>query len=162
MHSFEVHSNESACRKKVLLGLEQVKKVRSTHTFQYAVKGVGFFKNGIQLKRKSPLNIIPTEDRVNLKITNKNGQMGETITHETVLDIEYGPVQAMHLRINAIMYNGDNEENILSDYVSTEGIRTTITSTQIRTLVRAAVRIINLEKKVISFELVGVHSLRLG
>ena len=155
MHSFEVHSNESACRKKVLLGLEQVKKVRSTHTFQYAVKGVG-------LKRISPLNIIPTEDRVNLKITNKNGQMGETITHETVLNIEYGPVQAMHLRINAIMYNGDNEENILSDYVSTEGIRTTITSTQIRTLVRAAVRIINLEKKVISFELVGVHSLRLG
>ena len=25
MHSFEVHSNESACRKKVRLGLEQVK-----------------------------------------------------------------------------------------------------------------------------------------
>ena len=24
MHSFEVHSNESACRKKVRLGLEQV------------------------------------------------------------------------------------------------------------------------------------------
>ena len=24
MHSFEVHSNESACRKKVHLGLEQV------------------------------------------------------------------------------------------------------------------------------------------
>ena len=24
MHSFEVHSNESACRKKVCLGLEQV------------------------------------------------------------------------------------------------------------------------------------------
>ena len=25
MHSFEVHSNESACRKKVRLGMEQVK-----------------------------------------------------------------------------------------------------------------------------------------
>ena len=25
MHSFEVHSNESACRKKVRIGLEQVK-----------------------------------------------------------------------------------------------------------------------------------------
>ena len=29
MHSFEVHSNESACRKKVRLGLEQV-----IHTFE--------------------------------------------------------------------------------------------------------------------------------
>ena len=27
MHSFEVHSNESACRKKVFLGLEQVIKL---------------------------------------------------------------------------------------------------------------------------------------
>ena len=26
MHSFEVHSNESECRKKVRLGLEQVKR----------------------------------------------------------------------------------------------------------------------------------------
>ena len=29
MHSFEVHSNESACRKKVRLGLEQVYDHRS-------------------------------------------------------------------------------------------------------------------------------------
>ena len=27
MHSFEVHSNESACRKKVCLGMEQVIKL---------------------------------------------------------------------------------------------------------------------------------------
>ena len=33
MHSFEVHSNESACRKKVRLGLEQVKDDTS-HTNQ--------------------------------------------------------------------------------------------------------------------------------
>ena len=26
MHSFEVHSNESACRKKVRLGLEQINR----------------------------------------------------------------------------------------------------------------------------------------
>ena len=30
MHSFEVHSNESACRKKVRLGMEQVIRVASS------------------------------------------------------------------------------------------------------------------------------------
>ena len=33
MHSFEVHSDESACRKKVLLGLEQV--IRQYGVVQY-------------------------------------------------------------------------------------------------------------------------------
>ena len=31
MHSFEVHSNESACRKKVRLGLEQVHSRSGKH-----------------------------------------------------------------------------------------------------------------------------------
>ena len=33
MHSFEVHSNESACRKKVRLGLEQVVNQVVTQVF---------------------------------------------------------------------------------------------------------------------------------
>ena len=34
MHSFEVHSNESACRKSGQLGLEQVIGYPNTETFQ--------------------------------------------------------------------------------------------------------------------------------
>ena len=39
MHSFEVHSNESACRKKVCLGLEQVMYVTRLGGFLH---GLGF------------------------------------------------------------------------------------------------------------------------
>ena len=52
----------------------------------------------------------------------KNGRMGETITHETVVDIEHGLVQAVAWLVNAILKNGGNKEKLLSNYVSTEGI----------------------------------------
>ena len=65
--------------------------------------------------------------------------MGETITHETVLDIAHGPVQAVAQQVNSILDNGSNEESLISDYVSTEVIWSTITSTQTITSVRAAV-----------------------
>ena len=47
------------------------KRVRATRTVQFSVKDVGFFKNGIQLQRRSPLKILLTADRVTLKITNQ-------------------------------------------------------------------------------------------
>ena len=85
--------------------------------------------------------------------------MGKMITHENVLNIEHGPVQAMAQQFNTILDNGGNEENLLSNYVSTERIWSKITSTQMRTLVKAEVRRLNLEKRSISCEIVGVHSL---
>ena len=42
-HSFEVHSNESACRKKVRLGLEQVSKPES-HISGEEVRGSTIYK----------------------------------------------------------------------------------------------------------------------
>ena len=68
----------------------------------------------------------------------------------------------MDRRVNAILYNGDNEENLLINYLSTEVICSTITSTQMRTSVRDAFRILDLGKRGISCELVGVHSLKYG
>ena len=68
----------------------------------------------------------------------------------------------MDRRVNAILYNGDNEENLLINYLSTEVICSTITSTQMRTSVRDAFRILDLGKRGISCELVGVHSLQAG
>ena len=46
-------------------------KVRATHTVQFVVKDVGFFKNRIQLQPRPILTILLTSDRVNLKITNQ-------------------------------------------------------------------------------------------
>ena len=63
------------------------KKVSATLTKQFLIKDVGFFKYGQVLPRRSPLDILLTADQCALKITNqKNGRMGETITHETVED----------------------------------------------------------------------------
>ena len=88
--------------------------------------------------------------------------MGETIIHETVFDIEHGPVQAVARWVNTILDNDGNERNLLSNYMSTEVICSTITSTQIRTSVMDAVRRLDLEKIVILCELVGIHSLWAG
>ena len=72
------------------------KKVSATLTKQFLIKDVGFFKYGQVLPRRSPLDILLTADQCALKITNqKNGRMGETITHETVEDAIHGPVTAV-------------------------------------------------------------------
>ena len=50
MHSFEVHSNESACRKKVRLGLEQVRygADNSARDFMFCLNAVhGISNDGI-------------------------------------------------------------------------------------------------------------------
>ena len=83
--------------------------------------------------------------------------MGKIITHENVLDIEHGRLQSMTRQVNTILDNGGNKENLLRDYVSTNGIFSTITYTQIRTLVRAEVKSLDLEKRGISCEILGIH-----
>ena len=73
---------------------------------QFAVKDVGFFKNGIQIQQRSPRKILLAADWITFKITKKKGPMGETLTHETVLDIDHVPVQAVTLQVNPFMDNG--------------------------------------------------------
>ena len=81
--------------------------------------------------------------------------MGKIITHENALDIKHGPLQAMTQQVNTILDSGGNEEKLLRDYVSTERFLSTITYNQIRTLVRAEVRSLDLGKRGISCEIVG-------
>jgi hypothetical protein len=139
------------------------KTVSATRTKQFRVKDVGFFKNGVILPRRSRLDILITADQGTLKITNqKNGRMGETITHETVKDAVHGPVTALARRVHHILSNGGTEDSLLSDYINEAGVWNTVTSTHMRHGVRTSVQTLTLDKNGIDPDLVGVHSLRAG
>ena len=88
--------------------------------------------------------------------------MGETITHETVLNEKHGPVTALARRVHHILDNGGTEENLLADYIDECGKWHTVTSSQMRVGVREAVRNLDLHKNGIDVDLIGVHSLRAG
>ena len=76
--------------------------MRATRTIQFHIKDVGFFKDGKILPRKSPLPVLLSADQATLKITNqKNGRMGETITHETVSNQTHGS-EALQCSIHVI------------------------------------------------------------
>jgi hypothetical protein len=60
------------------------------------VKDVGFFKDNKILPRRSTLRHLLLADQATIKITNqKNGRMGEKITHETIQNQSHGPVTAL-------------------------------------------------------------------
>ena len=112
---------------------------------------------------KPTLPILVTADQCTLKITNqKNGRMGETISHETVQDAIHGPVTAVARRVHHILSNGGTEEYLLSDYMNEAGEWNTITASQMRHGVRESVKALKLDQNGIDPDLVGVHSLRAG
>jgi len=137
--------------------------MRATRTIQFHIKDVGFFKDGQILPRRSPLPVLLTADQATLKITNqKNGRMGETITHETVRNQTHGPVTALARRVHHVLTNGGTADNLLCDFIDDNGKWFSVTSTQMRNAVRASVRALELDKNGIDPDLVGVHSLRAG
>ena len=137
--------------------------IRATRTVQFTIGNIGFFKGGKTLTRHSDLATLLTADQCTLKITNqKNGRMGETITHETILNERHGPVTALARRVHHILSNGGNEDNLLADYIDENGKWHTVTSSQMRVGVREGVRVLELHKNGIDIDLIGVHSLRAG
>ena len=137
--------------------------IRATRTVQFTVGNVGFHKNNKVLPRNSPLALLLTADQCTLKITNqKNGRMGQTISHETTLNDPHGPVRAVARRIHHILSNGGSEDNLVSDYIDGNGVWHTITPAQMRQGVRTSVKQLDLHKNGIDADLVGVHSLRAG
>ena len=139
------------------------KLIRATRTVQFTVGNVGFHKNNKVLPRSSPLAMLLTADQCTLKITNqKNGRMGQTISHETILNDSHGPVRAVARRIHHILSNGGSEDNLVSDYIDGNGVWHTITPAQMRQGVRTSVKQLDLHKNGIDADLVGVHSLRAG
>ena len=141
----------------------QGRKVSATRTKQFRVGDVGFHLNDKILPRNSPLDLLLTADRCTLKITNqKNGRMGETISHETVKGATHGPVTAAARRIHHILSNGGSTDNLLSDVMTDDGKWETITSKQMLTAVRSSVKDLSLHENGIDADMVGVHSLRAG
>ena len=140
------------------------KVVRATRTVQFQVKDIGFFKNGKIVKRRSSLQDLRTADHVTFKITNqKNGRMGETISHEKLrTNQDHGPIVAAARRIHHILSNGGSETNLLWDFINEAGTWQSVTSTDMRSAVRLSVTDLGLQDHGIDPDLVGVHSLRAG
>ena len=103
-------------------------------------------------------------DHVTFKITNqKNGRMGETISHEKLRNKDkHGPIVAAARRIHHILSNGSTEENLFCDFLTNEGMWQSITSSDMRTAVRLSVHQLGLQAHGTDPNLVGVHSLRAG
>ena len=83
--------------------------------------------------------------------------MGETITHETVRNQTHGPVTALARRVHHVLTNGGTADNLLCDFIDDNGKWFSVTSTQMRNVVRASVRALELDKNGIDTDLVGVH-----
>ena len=47
------------------------KRIRATRTVQFMMSNVGFFKDGKQVSRKSPLSVLLKCDSTTLKLTNQ-------------------------------------------------------------------------------------------
>ena len=140
--------------------------VRATRTVQFRVQDIGFFKSGKVLPRRSPLLDLSEADQVTMKITNqKNGRMGETISHERIrtdLALETGPIKALARRIHHILSNGGLESAVLCEYIDDDGIWQSVTSTNMRSAIRRAAQDLNLHENGIDPDLIGSHSLRAG
>ena len=139
------------------------RNIRTTRTVQFTVGDVGFHKNNKVVERRSTLDELLACDQCTFKITNqKSGRMGQTISHETILNHAHGPVKATARRIHHILSNGGDESSIISAYMTADGTWNTVSSAQMRSGVRNSVKQLNLHKNGIDADLVGVHSLRAG
>jgi hypothetical protein len=135
--------------------------VRATRTIQFRTKDIGFWKNGQQLDRNSPLSILLTADAATLKISNqKNGRMGQTI-HQESIQAEHCPIKALARRISHILNNGGNDDTLICMY-KTDNIVSSVTPTDLIQAIRYSVKSLNLHKAGIDPDIVGVHSLRAG
>ena len=138
------------------------RRVRATRTKQFTYSNVGFYKDGIVVKRTSPLSILLECDAATLKITNqKNGRMGQTI-HQQATGTAQCPVKALAHRINHINEHrvGDEDPLLCSFYNGTQW--DTIQSSTIIKMVRTAAKLLQLETQNIDPDLIGAHSLRAG
>jgi len=137
--------------------------IRSTRTVQFTVGDIGFHKNNKVVERRSTLEELLACDQCTFKITNqKSGRMGQTISHEQIINHAHGPVKATARRIHHILSNGGDESTIISAYMTADGTWKTVSSAQMRSGVRNSVKQLDLHKNGIDADLVGVHSLRAG
>ena len=139
--------------------------VRATRTVQFTVGSVGFFSTlNQEISKSAPLAILLAAQYVVLRITNqKNGRMGDLITHETILGEPINcPGKALARRVHHILSNGGTKDTLLCSYLDDQGTWHTLTPTDMRSSLRHAARKMNLHTQGIDTDLIGVHSLRAG
>ena len=100
-------------------------------------------------------------DLATLKITNqKNGQMGQTIHHETFNSV-VSPVCSLARQVHHILAHGGTTASFLCKYWN--GITfQTVTPRNLITQIRLSIVLLGLDKAGIYSDLVGVHSLQAG
>ena len=140
------------------------RKIISTCTVQFMVGNIGFFHKGNKvIEQRSPLAELLECDQCTYKITNqKSGRMGQTISHEGIMNHNHGPVKATARRVHHILSYGGDETTIISAYLAADGTWKTVSSVQMRSGVRTSVKQLDLHKNGIDANLVGVHSLHAG
>ena len=136
------------------------KMVRATRTVQFAVKDIGFWKDGKVLSRTSPLSLLLQADAATMKISNqKNGRTGQTLHHESTGP--KGAVAALARRVHHILSSGGTDSNIICD-VFKDSAWTSVESSDIVRAVRAASKALKLHEAGIDPDMIGAHSLRAG
>ncbi len=140
------------------------RRVQATRTVQFTVGSVGFFKNNRELPRESPLETLLSADHAVLRITNqKNGRMGDVITHESNPDNPFGPTQCLAHRVHHILSNGGTSSTLLCDYFTADGLWHSVTPDHLRFSLRLAIKQLNLTTNGgLDPRDIGVHSLRAG
>ena len=135
--------------------------VQATHTKQFRLGDIGFFKDKNPLLRNSPLEVLQSADSATMTIDNqKNGIRGQTLHHQTTGDA--GAVDALAFRVHHILSNGGNEDNLICD-VYTDKKWSSITSSDMVTAVKSSITRLGLNKNnFIPPHLVGSHSLCAG
>lgn len=98
-----------------------------------------------------------------LKISNqKNGRMGDTVSHETTgNDTDNGPTYALARRVHHIRSNGGLDKTLLSAYYENNKWHH-VTQPEMVRAARLGVKLCGLHKKGIDPDLVGAHSYRGG
>lgn len=139
--------------------------VRATRTVQFTIASVGFFSTTNQeIPKTAPLAVLLAAQYVVLRITNqKNGRMGDLITHETILGEPVNcPGKALARRVHHVISNGGDKDTLLCSYLDELGTWHTLTPNDMRLALRHAARKLNLHTQGIDTDLIGVHSLRAG
>lgn len=142
----------------------------ATRTVQFRLCDVGLFQNDSIInfwlhKTKNSLKKLLQNTGAVLKITNqKNGRMGQTIYHEAIENTDRGPTQAIARRVHHIVSNGGTPDSLICQYKKDPSQKdwNYVTSQDMITGVRTAVKACGLDKKGINPNLVASHSLRAG
>jgi len=136
---------------------------RLTRTVQFTVGNISFWREGMLLDSTNATDI-SNADEATMKLTNqKNGQKNGIIHHEACDENGDGlcPVKALAQRVTSILANGGTTNTLLCAYWDKHEWKNIIPE-DIGMAIKIAVVSTGLDKKGITPNDVGTHSLRAG